>query len=285
MVHLWFWIFKFPCPVGLIFSLEIISGRFFSNRGRRQHRQLGAGARVPAVPGPPSLPGAGVSAPAGSRCGPGDPGQTWGSPRGCRHLPPVRRVQTVGRPGHFATSDFLSQVRPAFHMEHIPPGQSLHQYQVLMGNISSVLLEGFLKTIMQQGYYSVSPSLDINDFTPTFNFTSLARLHHNIKNCKTPGQNWEICKHIQYLPECVDGSLWRKSCFSVLLWTRPPLPWPACELSPQWWRLEDPWLQPAAKEISAESADSLTRAELVFTRPQRRARVFSPSLALPATTS
>ena len=152
LVHLWFWIFKFPLaisssrpglPVGLIFSLELISGRFFSYRGRRQHRQLRAGARVLAVPGPSSLPGAGVPAPAGSRCRPGDSGQTWGSPRGCRHLPPVRRVQTVGRPGHSETSHFLSQVRPGFHMEHIPPGQSLHHYQVLMGNIFSCFIGRF----------------------------------------------------------------------------------------------------------------------------------------------
>ena len=148
LVHLWFGIFKFPPnsrPVGLLFSTEFIPGRFFSYRGRRQHRNLGAGAWVLPVPAPATLPGAGVPAPAGSRCWPGDSGQAWGSPRGCRYLSPVWRVKTVGRPGHSETADFLSQVRPGFHMEHIPPGQSLHQYKVLMGNISSVLLEGFIK--------------------------------------------------------------------------------------------------------------------------------------------
>ena len=138
-----------------MFSSELISGRFFSHRGRGQYRQLGAGARVPVVPGPASFPRAGVPAAAGGRCGPGDSGQAWGSPWGRRDLPPVRRVQTVGRPGHSETSHFLGQVRPGFHMEHIPPGQSLHQYQVLMGNISSSFIGRFLyETILQLDSWS-----------------------------------------------------------------------------------------------------------------------------------
>ena len=152
LVHLWFWIFKLvhfqfsPCPAALIFSSELLSGRFFSHRGRREPRQLWAGAGVPAVPGAASLSRAGVPAAAGSsRCRPGDSGQARGSPWGCRYLPPVRRVKTVGRPGHSETSHFLSQVRPGFHMEHIPPGQSLHQYKVLMGNISSSFIGRFYK--------------------------------------------------------------------------------------------------------------------------------------------
>ena len=53
-------------------------------------------------------------------------------------------------------------------MEHIPPGQALHQYQVLMGNISSVLLEGFYTRQYCSWTPGLSPSRDINDLTATY---------------------------------------------------------------------------------------------------------------------